>query len=104
MRLSEILGIELNMITRDDILENNPYKHLSDERKQKVKALCKGYKTVTGTMKQELADMGFELMEAGKHFKLTYHGDPRYLVTVGKTPSDNRSGSNTAAAISKTML
>ena len=88
----------------DDILENNPYKHLSDERKQKVKALFKGYKTVTGTMKQELADMGFELMEAGKHFKLTYHGDPRYLVTVGKTPSDNRSGSNTAAAISKTML
>ena len=40
----------------------------------------------------------------GKHYKLTYHGDPRYLVTVGKTPSDNRSGSNTAAAIIKTML
>ena len=88
----------------EDILENNPYRHLSDERKQRVKSLFKGYKTVSGTMKQELADMGFELTEAGKHYKLTYRGDPRYLVTVGKTPSDNRSGSNTAAAISKTML
>ena len=87
-----------------DVLENNPYRHLSDERKQKIKSLFKGYKAVSGTMKQQLADMGFELTEAGKHYKLTYRGDSRYLVTVGKTPSDNRSGSNTASEISKIML
>ena len=87
-----------------DVLENNPYRHLSDERKQKIKSLFKGYKSISGTMKQELADMGFELTEAGKHYKLTYRGDSRYLVTIGKTPSDNRSGSNTASEISKIML
>lgn len=86
------------------ILENNPYYHLSDERKQRIKALFKGYKNLTGAMRQELLSLGFEISEAGKHYKITYHGDPRYMVTVGKTPSDNRSGSNNAALISKTML
>lgn len=87
-----------------DILENNPYYHLSEERKQKVKSLFKGYKNLTGAMKQELQSLGFEITEAGKHYKLTYKGDPRYMVTVGKTPSDSRSGSNNAALISKTMF
>lgn len=88
----------------EDILENNPYYHLSDERKQRIKALFKGYKNLTGAMRQELLSLGFEITEAGKHYKITYRGDPRYMVTVGKTPSDNRSGSNNAAMISKTML
>ena len=69
-----------------------------------MKALFKGYKNLTGAMRQELQSLGFEITEAGKHYKLTYRGDQRYMVTVGKTPSDNRSGSNNAALISKTML
>ena len=55
-------------------------------------------------MRQELMSLGFEITEAGKHYKITYRGDQRYMVTVGKTPSDNRSGSNNAALIDKTML
>ena len=88
----------------EDILDNNTYYHLSEERKQRVKALFKGYKNLTGTMRQELMSLGFEITEAGKHYKITYRGDQRYMVTVGKTPSDNRSGSNNAALINKTML
>ena len=88
----------------EDILENNTYYHLSDERKQRVKNLFRGYKSLTGAMRQELLSLGFEITEAGKHYKITYQGDQRYMVTVGKTPSDNRSGKNNAALISKTML
>ena len=88
----------------EDVLENNVYQHLSDERKQKVKALFKGYKSLTGAMRQELMALGFEITEAGKHYKLTYGGDARYMVTMAKTPSDNRSGINNAALISKKML
>ena len=88
----------------EDILENNPYYHLSEERKQRIKALFKGYKNLTGAMRQELLSLGFEISESGKHYKITYRGASRYMVTVGKTPSDNRSGSNNAAMISKTML
>lgn len=87
-----------------DILDSNPYYHLSEERKQKIKAIFRGYKTVTSEMKRELQSLGFDIEEAGKHYKLSYKGDSRYMVTVGKTPSDNRSGSNNAAIISKTML
>lgn len=87
-----------------DILDNNPCDHLSEERRQRVKNLFKGYKNLTGAMRQELHSLGFEITEDGKHYKLTYRGDPRYMVTVGKTPSDNRSGSNNAALINKKML
>ena len=55
-------------------------------------------------MRQELLNLGFEITEEGKHYKLTYRDDPRYIVTIGKTPSDNRSGNNNAALISKIML
>lgn len=88
----------------EDILQNNPYQHLSDERKQKVKNLFKGYKTLTGAMRQELISLGFEISDDGKHYKVTYKGDPRYMVTIGKTPSDNRAGSNNAGMINKFML
>lgn len=88
----------------EDILQNNPYQHLSDERKQRVKNLFKGYKTLTGTMKQELMSLGFQITDDGKHYKITYKGDPRYMVTIGKTPSDNRAGSNNAGMINKIML
>lgn len=88
----------------EDILENNTYRHLSDERKQRVKNLFKGYKTLTGTMKQELLSLGFQITDDGKHYKIIYQGDPRYMVTIGKTPSDNRAGSNNAGTINKIML
>lgn len=88
----------------EDILENNPYQHLRDERKQRVKNLFKGYKTLTGMMKQELLSLGFQITDDGKHYKITYQGDPRYMVTIGKTPSDNRAGSNNAGMINKIML
>lgn len=88
----------------EDILQNNPYQHLSDERKQRVKNLFKGYKTLTGVMRQELISLGFEISDDGKHYKITYKGDPRYMVTIGKTPSDNRAGSNNAGMINKLML
>jgi hypothetical protein len=55
-------------------------------------------------VRQELYDLGFKITEDGKHYKLTYRGDPRYTVILGKTPSDNRSGSNTAAKINKKVF
>ena len=88
----------------EDILQNNPYHHLSEERRQRIKALFKGYKSMTGVICQELSSLGLEIKETKKHYKITYHGDQRYMVTVGKTPSDNRSGSNNAAMINKIMF
>ena len=66
-----------------------------------MKELLKGYKNLTGAMRQELQDLGFEISDGGKHYKVTYCGDSRYVMTLGKTPSDNRSGSNRASQIIK---
>ena len=88
----------------DDILANNPYEHLSDERKQLIKSLFKGYRTLTGAMRLELQRLGFEIKEDGKHYKLVYHGDQRYMVTISKTASDSRTGNNTAALMNKLMM
>ena len=38
----------------EDVLETNPYYRLSEERKQRIKNLFKGYKNLTGAMRQEL--------------------------------------------------
>lgn len=88
----------------EDILENNRYQHLGEKRKQKIKSMFKGYKHLSNEMKQELSELGMTITEDGKHYKLTYRDDPRYMVTIGKTPSDNRAGNNSAALINKVMM
>lgn len=88
----------------EDILENNRYQHLGEKRKQKIKSMFKGYKHLSNEMKQELSELGMTVTEEGKHYKLTYRDDPRYMVTIGKTPSDNRAGNNSAALINKVMM
>lgn len=88
----------------EDVLENNQYQHLNEKRKQRVKAMFKGYKNLNGAMKQELLDLGISISEDGKHYKLIYKNDPRYMVTIAKTPSDSRAGNNCAALINKTMM
>ncbi len=88
----------------EDILENNQYQHLSEKHKQRVKAVFKGYKNMSGAMKQELLDLGMTISEDGKHYKLKYKDDPRYMVTIAKTPSDSRAGNNVAALINKIMM
>ena len=88
----------------EDLLENNSYQHLSENRKKKVKAIFKGYKNLSGSMRQELEELGITISGDGKHYKLTYKNDPRYMVTIGKTPSDGRAGNNTAALVNKTMM
>lgn len=89
----------------NDILEENGGAPSSVKGKEKtLKTLFKSYKNISKTMRQSLADLGFEIIENGKHCKLVYYGDERYTFTIAKTPSDNRTGKNTAAMIIKGIL
>ena len=88
-------------VLKDVIAANDGCRHLAGARAQEVKTLLKGYKNLSGTMKQALTDLGFVITGDGKHYKLTYYGDPRYCVTMAKTPSDSRSGMNAAMDIVK---
>jgi hypothetical protein len=88
----------------EDIIKSNDCKRRTDERSKQLKNLLKGYKTMSGSMKHTLQDMGFVITEGGKHYKLTYYGDGRYMATLAKTPSDSRSGINIASEIIKDMF
>lgn len=87
-----------------DIISKNNCQHVIDERAAELKTLLKGYKNVSGSMKRTLQDLGFTISEEGKHYKLTYYGDGRYMITLAKTPSDGRSGLNIVTTIIKNML
>lgn len=88
----------------NDVLQNNDYQNVYDERECIVKALFKDYKTLSGSMRQQLLELGFEITEDGKHYRLTYYGDGRYKTTIAKTGSDWREGKNIASVILKSMM
>ena len=88
----------------NDILENNASEKIHEERETIIKNLFKNYKTLSGIMRQELKDIGFEITDDGKHYRLTYYGDDRYKTTIAKTGSDWREGKNIAATILKNMM
>ncbi|WFF73682.1 hypothetical protein [Proteiniclasticum sp. QWL-01] len=84
-----------------DLIKNNDYKKITKKRQEEVKQLLKNYEGMTPRVRQELVDMGFEILDDGKHFKLKYYGDGRYQTSFAKTPSDFRSGKNNAQTLIK---
>lgn len=68
----------------------------SQAKAEELKRLLKNYDEMSGRTRQALKNLGFEITEEGKHYKITYYGDGRYQTTYSKTPSDGRTGKNSA--------
>lgn len=79
-----------------DIIKSNDYQKLSVAKAEEAKRILKNYDGMSGRTRQALKDLGFEITEDGKHYKITYYGDGRYQTTYSKTPSDGRTGKNSA--------
>ena len=75
-----------------DIIDSNEYQKVAEQKSEDIRRLLKTYTGMTAKLRQELETMGFVIGEDGKHYKVTYFGDPRYCVTLSKTPSDWRAG------------
>lgn len=88
----------------NDVLQNNDYQKIYEQREKEIKNMFRDYKTMSGTMRQQLQDLGLEITEDGKHYRLTYYGDGRYKTTIAKTGGDWREGKNIAANILKSMM
>lgn len=82
-----------------DIIRANDYQKLSIAKAEEIKRLLKNYDGMSGRLRQALIDLGFEITEEGKHYKITYFGDGRYQTVFAKTPSDGRSGKNNAQTV-----
>ncbi len=87
-----------------DIISSNENERVINDKRDEIKQIFKDYKSLSGTMRQRLSELGFSINEDGKHYKLTYYGDSRYYTTISKTASDHREGRNIAATINKTIL
>ena len=105
--LLEILTAAKNNVPPDsrkmdvlrDVLRSNPYEKLSRKRAEQIKALLRDFRGITKRLRQSLVDLGFSITEDGKHYKITFCGDNRYVSILAKTPSDNRSGKNNVEKI-----
>lgn len=84
-----------------NIIKNNDYKHLSEDKAEDIKRLLKGYDRMSAKLKQDLESYGFEIKEDGKHYKVFYYGDSRYSEILSKTPSDWRTGKTAALKLIK---
>ena len=87
-----------------DLVENNEFKGLSEKRQKQLKNALRGYKTLNGSLKSLFGTLGFEMSDDSKHYKWTYYGDHRYIVTASKTGSDSRVGMNLSSIIDKLMF
>ena len=88
-----------------DILNSNSYEGLSGGKREEIKRLFKGYSGMTGALKNSLHDLGFDITKDGKHYKLTYGADSRYVITIPCTPRDTaRAGDNAASIINKKVF
>ncbi|MDY6955257.1 MAG: hypothetical protein SVO96_00010 [Pseudomonadota bacterium] len=75
-----------------------------EERREQLKKLLRGMTTIDGKMRRELEEMGFSISEDGKHFKLVFQGDDRYIYTLPKSGSDRRGGLNAVSDIGKRLF
>ena len=77
-----------------DLNEERFIKEL--EKELSIDSVTGQYHELSDYLENQIKELGFEVSEEGKHYKITYYGDGRYQTTVSKTPGDNRTGKNSA--------
>jgi hypothetical protein len=87
-----------------DIIDANNADTPSTALADKIKECLRNYSSMTRTVRKSLEDIGFEITEDGKHYKLIFMYDKRYAFAVAKTPSDNRAGLNIGGEIRRKLF
>jgi len=87
-----------------DIIKSNPAKGINQEHRKILKEALRGYRSMTKPVQSALHELGFSIIEDGKHYKLIYKNDARYTFILPKTGSDHRGGLNSASDISKEIF
>lgn len=84
-----------------EIIKVNSSSGAADKIRDKLKAALRKYTGLDAKTQRDLIELGFEVGDIGKHYKLTWNGDDRYTFTLAKTPGDHRTGLNSALDISR---
>ncbi|MHB1799831.1 MAG: hypothetical protein ACYCUI_16295 [Vulcanimicrobiaceae bacterium] len=76
----------------------------SEAFRERLKELLRGFTSLDQKTRRGLEELGFELSEDGKHYKIKFQGDDRYTFTLPKSGSDHRGGLNAAADIGRLLF
>jgi hypothetical protein len=103
----DALEISYNGVTEDsrrqhvlkEILLKNISSGTASEIKERIKGTLRKYTGLDAKTQRELLELGFSITDSGKHHKLMWNQDERYTFALAKTPSDHRTGLNSALDI-----
>ena len=85
------------------IVESNEIVGNGDILERELKDILSATQRIGKREKKKLKDLGFKIEGQG-HNKLFFHGDKRYFITIGKTPSDHHAGANAASIAINTIV
>ncbi len=86
------------------ILGSEMLGETAEAMRDKLKELLRGYRSMDSKVRRGLEDLGFEITEDGKHYKLVFMGDDRYVFPLPKSGSDHRGGLNAATKIASMLF
>lgn len=85
----------------ESLLKANPKKGACEKLIAGIKDVFKDGEVITKAKKKRLEQLGFSVKKDGRHDKLIFNGDNRYMFPVSKTPSDQRGPKNLCSTICK---
>ena len=85
------------------LLNANEIVGKGKELEVELKNILSRIDRITAKDRKRLSELGFVSRE-NKHNKLYFHNDDRYLITLGKTPSDSCAASNSASTAINTIV
>ncbi len=93
---------------RQDIITAAAYEiqessYLKDSR-EILKQILRNYTSMSGDISRNLKELGFDISDDGKHYKLIYMQDDRYVFSLPKSGSDWRGGMNSVSDIAKRVF
>ena len=88
----------------NSIVRGNPPTGEAEAMRTRLKTLLRDFRSMDAKVRSSLQDMGFEISEDGKHFKVVFQGDYRYTFTMPKSGSDHRGGLNLASDIARLLF
>ena len=85
------------------LLESNEIIGKGEELERELKNILSQVDRISSKDKKRLIELGF-ISRENKHNKLYFHGDDRYMITLGKTPGDSRAAANAASIAINTIV
>ena len=86
------------------VLANSTATEQLENSREKLKKILNGYSKMSAVVRSDLVEMGFAITEEGKHYKLVYRSDDRYVFTLPKSGSDWRGSMNATSDISRLLF